>query len=94
MISQSENSYSSSWMADHLLYYSYKTGKVAALPDYYSNTNKTVNVEYGLHENYVIFAQFDAEKVVLSRYNLAAEENEQEYVALYSEILVRKKFDN
>lgn len=82
LISQSENGYSSSWMADHLLYYSYKSGKVAALPDYYSQTNKTSNVEYGLHENYVISAKFDAEKVVLSRYNLSAEENEQEYTAL------------
>lgn len=78
----SEDSYLSEETARHYYSYSYKTGKLEALPDSFVQVNKNESVSYGLYDGYFTYVTFNSESLVLSRFNLNTRKEEKAYVSV------------
>ncbi|MCM3293426.1 hypothetical protein M3661_25300 [Paenibacillus sp. MER 180] len=83
--SRGDYTYSSDPIAVHLYVYSYRTGKLSALPDPKQLDPKqkiNSNKPYYLESNSLVYANFDENAIQLSRYNLSTGLEERDYVKI------------
>ncbi|MNZ82796.1 hypothetical protein D3C78_1015030 [compost metagenome] len=80
----SRYSYTSETVAERFFNYSYKSGEMTAMPDFFPQDSSYLNTIYSLQDKVFTIVVNDASRLLFSRYDLNTGEIKKEYVVIHA----------